>query len=452
MSGSIQSDYVVEMMNEFHACAKQNGVNTILFLGPQIPDNCKEIVDECIIQNCSKQFSTIYQYTHFVKPDAIIITYGSLSSLFNDQSKSDFLQMFSNIPCLILEDEFQEQDIPSIVADNYQGMKACIEHLIVDHGFQKVAFLSGPKNNYDANERLRAYLDAMREHNLSVTDGMIAYGNFSDHDDVQVKYLLDQTPGLEAIACADDLMAKSCYHICETRNIIIGKDIAITGFDDPSMASSICKGEKVASEKVPTLLRKRVSCSCAPFGILDCPKFPQKQLNRHLENTLYNLCPNVFESLHHLDEGEQIKQTINEYCSYIVKTVFIEHGEPYNAKVLMNLFKNLLAIPFVFNNQLLEGFSRFLVILKDNASLEFSKKLLNEIITDTRNEILTYHINTIESNIYESNCKSWFVPLFIGNLIKGSCLNNTKELFISIMEEMKKCPLKNLISCYLMSH
>lgn len=467
MSGSIQSDYVLEMMKGFHTSAIDNNVNTILFLGPQIPANCREIVDERITENCSEQFSTIYQYAHYIKPDAVIMTYGSLSALRNDKSKEEFVDMLTGIPCLMLEDEFNERNIPSITADNYTGMKQCIEHLIVDHGYKKIAFLSGPQDNYDANERLSAYLDTMAEHNIPVVEGMIAYGTFSDYDDEQILYLLEQNPDLEAIACADDMMAKGCYRICELKNLIVGKDIAITGFDDSDLASTMnppltsvsqkvfeigynamnkavamCKGEEISSEKMPTILRKRRSCGCSPFGKIDYNKISKDEIITYIKDLLKDLCPFVFDALQHVKDGKRIEVSIGEYCLCIVEMLYDEDADYFNQKSLMRALKHLLEISFFYKNQLLEAIIRLLIILKDNAMNDNLKEKLLKVISITQQEILSYNFRSLEQDMYESSCKVWFVPLFIGNLIKGLYEYNVKDIFISVMEEMKKMSFK----------
>ena len=463
MSGSLQSDYVLEMMKGFHASAYDHKVNTILFLGPQIPANCKEIVDARITENCSVQFSTIYQYTHFIKPDAVIITYGSLSSLLNKQSKDDFLDMLSGIPCLMLEDEFPGRDVPCITADNYNGMCQCIRHLVGDHGFTRISFLSGPKDNYDANERLRAYLDTMAEYNIPVTEGMVAYGNFSDHQDEQVEFLLEKNPDLQAIACADDMMAKACYRVCEKKNIIVGKDLAITGFDDSNMAStmnppltsisqnvyeigytamsravSMCRGETIRSEKMPTILRKRSSCSCQPLGFIDYSDLKKHEINLFLLDVLRDLSPCVFDALEHSPARKHISAVLAEYCEYIASTILDGDGSRFDPEALQKIFKEILDIPFFFKDQFLDGIMRFLIILKDNAPNPQAKKLLNHVITTTNTNILSYNIRTLEKKMYESSCKAWFIPLYIGNLIKGLYMYNPEEIFTSVMEEMQK--------------
>ena len=285
--GDVQSGYSNDLVSGFYACAREENVNIIFLMGPQIPLYCMDILSCNFNGDYEYQFDTIYDYAHFVKPDAMIISYGSLTIFKTDYDKDEFISHFHDIPTLILEDIPNNTDIPYMIADNYNGMKLCIEHLVVDHGYQKIAYLSGPKGNRDAKERLNAYLDVMKEHHLPVTKDMISYGNYSDVVDSAVEFLLDHNEGLEAIAFANDSMAKAGYRVCGTRNLLVGHDIAITGFDDVDAAKTmeppltsvshnsflfsyqalqkalmLVNGEHVSSYRVPVIFHKRCSCGC----------------------------------------------------------------------------------------------------------------------------------------------------------------------------------------------
>jgi len=53
-----------------------------------------------------------------------------------------------------------------------------VEHLIKDHGFKKIVYISGPPTNTDSVERLEAYCEALRENDIEIDDGLIFYGDF----------------------------------------------------------------------------------------------------------------------------------------------------------------------------------------------------------------------------------------------------------------------------------
>lgn len=462
MSGSIQSNYVQEMKKGFSLGGRDYGVNTIFFTGSQIPRNCTGIVNEKVTENCKNHFSTIYQYVHFIKPDAIIITYGSLSALLSNKNKADFFAMLKDIPCIMMEDEFPESGIPSITADNYGGMRECINHLIDDHGFKKIAYLSGPKGNYDSDERLRAYYDVMKEHKLAFTDDMVVFGDFSDHRDEQINTLLDLHPDLDAICCADDMIAKGLYRVMESRNIVVGKDIAVTGFDDSDMASSmnppltsvsqnvfemgyyaigqavaLCKGEKVSSIKMPTTLRNRASCDCKALGKWSDYALSKEDMIQYLMDLLHTLSPRFFETIHHSNEKDKINKLIIQYCTYLAEHVFLDNEHSFSLKDLRVILKELININIFFKYHLIDGIIQFLTILRDNTYKKSTKNILEDILTDTHTENLKYNIQSLESNMNESSSKNWFIPLFIGNLIKDLTLSEPETFFTNIMNEMK---------------
>lgn len=97
---------------------------------------------------------------------------------------------------------------------------------------KKIDFLGAPEGNYDGDERLKAYIDVMAKYGLEVSDDMIARGDYSEFVDYEVQKLLDSNKDLEAIVCANDGMAKSCYRVCQQKGFRIGTDIAITGYDN----------------------------------------------------------------------------------------------------------------------------------------------------------------------------------------------------------------------------
>lgn len=467
MTGSVQSDYALEMMRGFYTSSRDNGIHMITLMGPQSPTSCADIVNSGTSTNYTDQFNSVYQYVHFLKPDAIIVTYGSVSGFITEQSKQSFLDMFSDIPCLMIEDESFSEKIPSLTADNYSGMKACVNHLVADHGYRKIAFLSGPKGNYDAEERLRAYRDVMREHNLPVTDEMIAYGDFSDLVEEQIVCLLNQNLGLEAIACADDVMAKACYRVCNMRSLIVGRDIAITGFDDTSSAGimnppltsvsqntfelsyaamnraiAMCRGEKIVSEKVPAVLRKRVSCGCPPLGIVGARYVPLDEMKDFIDEALRELSSSLFATVPYEPDRQCLSDMLSEYFIYIYDTIFRGNGQEFRIEQLMDILRRIISFPYFSNEQLVEKTIQFLSILLANAPSESAQKQLSAIISTTQQTVHAYNIQKLEREIYISTRKAWFVPMLTKKLVSEEYMHNPENIFVDIMTEMKKMSFK----------
>lgn len=184
------------------------------------------------------QFGTLYDYATLVSLDAIIVSYGAITT-FQQVDVERFFDKFSGIPCILVSDELDIPMSASVQIDNFHGMKACVDHLIEKHGFKRILHVSGPTvRNKDSQERLAAYRMSMQEHGLPVEEKMIAHGDYTEYIDGIIETLLDENPDAEAIASANDEMCRAIYRVCRKRGLEVGKDIAVTGFDDIESAAT----------------------------------------------------------------------------------------------------------------------------------------------------------------------------------------------------------------------
>ncbi len=468
MTGDTQSDYSEEIMRGFYTSAQEEGVNIVLFLGPQMPTYCADIVNGGMRGDYRSQFNTIYQYAHFLKPDAIIIAYGSLSTFNYEQSKQNFFELFADTPRLIIEDKSLNDDVPYLATDNYSGMRACVEHLIVDHGYKNIAFLGGPKGNYDSEDRLRAYRDVMQVNGLEVADTMVVHGDYTDHVEDQVNYLLDNNPGLEAIVSANDGMAKSVYRVCAARNLIVGTDIAVTGFDDTLSASTMnppltsvfqnsfqigytalkeavamCGGYKPVSGTVPTILKKRCSCGCTPVNALEAVYVPESEMAAYIEKAITDVSEYMFESISYLQDREYMTRALADYFHYIYNTLFLGDGENFFMDNLLDILKVMASYPHLPNELLLKNITGVLQILLANARDAHSQEVIASIISASQQFVHSFNIEKLEKEIFASNRKSWFVPTFTSELVRETYMNRPQDIFESIMSELKKMAVRS---------
>ncbi len=122
---------------------------------------------------------------------------------------------------------------PSLITDHYFVVKKLVEHLIVDHGYKDIAYLTGKEEHFHSQERLDAFKDCMREHNLPIKDNRIFYGDFwyGSGEPVVKKLLIDENGLPEAIACANDCMAIGVGIALEEYGLRVPEDIAVIGYD-----------------------------------------------------------------------------------------------------------------------------------------------------------------------------------------------------------------------------
>lgn len=180
------------------------------------------------------QYNTLFSCKDSKDLDAVIIEYGTVTSFLNEDRKQKFIDSFGNVPVILLHGE--SEGASSVCIDNRSGLQDVIEQLITERGCNKIGFVSGPKGNLDAEERLDVYKQVLGNHSIEVDEDLIIYGNFSEYCDDIVEDLLVRHSDIQAIVFANDSMAIGGYRAIEKRGLTPGKDIYVTGFDDTPAA------------------------------------------------------------------------------------------------------------------------------------------------------------------------------------------------------------------------
>lgn len=132
------------------------------------------------------------------------------------------------------------QNIPTFLADNYGGGRSMAEHLVRDHHYRRVAYITGTDYTPDSRERLRALRDVLHENGLPLPDAYVVEGTYMpDSGYHAMQQLLDLPEPPEAVFAANDQMAIDAIRVIQARGLCVPGDIAVVGFDNIPMASYI---------------------------------------------------------------------------------------------------------------------------------------------------------------------------------------------------------------------
>ncbi len=320
------------------------------------------------------QYNTLFSYAFPEDIDVLLVLVGTIGNSLSSERKKDFLAQFEGIPVITIASEVE--GYASVCFDNKSGIKECIEHLINDHNCRKIGFVSGPKTNEDANERLGVYIDALKTAGIQYDEEKVAYGRFSPYSYSVVSELLDRCPDLEAIAFANDAMASGAYEVFEERGIEVGKDIFITGFDDSPVAATLnpplttvkadaselgydavmecfeySKTGKLGSRKVRSAMVKRKSCGCksdssADFSYKDVFVFNYSWCRSDMQ-TVTAVSKYLFDSYSKSNQVSGVKKEFEHF----LKEVFTVLGSDDHGGITLT-DKAVEAIPEMFENLL----------------------------------------------------------------------------------------------------
>lgn len=139
------------------------------------------------------------------------------------------------LPTVLMNTRVSGGSYAAISIDNYGGATAMMRHL-VERGYRRIAFIAGPPNNFDADERLRGYRNGLAEL-LPRQREWIFPGNFSEESGYRAGTEIRANGTLpQAIFAANDTMAIGCLFALGEQGINVPDDIAMTGFDDIPIA------------------------------------------------------------------------------------------------------------------------------------------------------------------------------------------------------------------------
>jgi DNA-binding LacI/PurR family transcriptional regulator/signal transduction histidine kinase len=164
--------------------------------------------------------------------DALIVVAGVLGNRVGPEGISEFLRKFPEIPTVSIA--LPLPGMPGVLVDNARGMRDAIEHLIVQHGYGRIAFVRGPEANEEAERRFRVYRDVLSTHAIAYDPALVTTGDFHRHSGTVA---LHQLLGLgrqriDAIVAANDYMALGVMDGLEAVGYRVPNDVAVVGFDD----------------------------------------------------------------------------------------------------------------------------------------------------------------------------------------------------------------------------
>ncbi|WP_159737782.1 LacI family DNA-binding transcriptional regulator [Vibrio atypicus] len=148
-------------------------------------------------------------------------------------SDDELIDVVKNTPATIILNRY----IPDIAdnciyIDNELGGYLATKHLL-EHGHKNIACITGQLSKGDSRERLQGYRLALAEAGITYNPSYVIEGRF-DHDGNhdRTRRLLDRAPDITAIFCQNDNIALAVYDVAAEREIKIGKELSVVGFDN----------------------------------------------------------------------------------------------------------------------------------------------------------------------------------------------------------------------------
>ncbi|MDD3212715.1 MAG: GGDEF domain-containing protein [Eubacteriales bacterium] len=465
--GDVSADFTSELMAGINEAADRANVQALYLIGLQ---RYTLRAEGSGARSKAMSHNSVYDYAQLLGVDAFIIACGSLTGFSGLGLEPKFLERFAGKPYVVLQERVAPGNRTYIVVDNYQSFSRCVEHLIVTHGYRKIALVSGPEGHTDARERRNAYLDCMNRHGLPVTPEMIAVGDFSEYVDDLVSRLIDKNPGLEAIAFANDEMAKAGYRECHRRGLVVGQDLAITGFDnfqsgralEPPLtcvsqdtfrmgqlalerATAMMDGKPVLPIEMRTELVVRQSCGCA-HSVFRFPENREALSEEDFLTEVVNAIINGYAGYFTSDKKLHHTEALRLCLQYLREVALNEPDKPLDLDGILARISDYFAEcdqPMLLLNRCLEDFIRQFINLP-----HFSQSLgrFTAAISCLQQYIYSHDTGLQSTRLENYRSQTGIVPEIMRGLFNEEA---EEKVFRCVVQRLLHTGIENVYLCRL---
>ena len=205
--------------------AQRHDVNLICFPGGRLN----------AVESFENQRNIIFELASDEYLDGLITWSSTLGGVLGPAEIQAFHERYHPLPMVSLA-QFME-GMPTVSLDSYLGMRSLLSHLIEKHGYHQLAFVRGPEEHYYAQERYRAYLDALQAYNIPLVPELVTRPLPWESGTEAVRILLDErglrpTIDFRAVVASSDMMALRALKSLQARGYHIPDDVAVTGFNN----------------------------------------------------------------------------------------------------------------------------------------------------------------------------------------------------------------------------
>jgi LacI family transcriptional regulator len=150
------------------------------------------------------------------------------------------LPAWVNIPVVFAHCMSQGDIYPAVLYDDEAAARKVTE-LLIGKGHRRIGVICGLENSYHTQKRLAGYQKALKAAGIGYDDALVLYGDwYLESACALADKLLDT--GVTAIFVLNDIMALGVCEQAEKRGLVIGKDIAVAGFDNREFSRGVKGG------------------------------------------------------------------------------------------------------------------------------------------------------------------------------------------------------------------
>jgi LacI family transcriptional regulator len=152
---------------------------------------------------------------------------------------AELVRLTRTVPIVLTGRSIEAERSYSMDADSTPGARLATEYLI-GQGHRKIAFIAGPANHPDSQQRFNGYKAALASAKIPFAAKLVVPGDYSDAGGhLAMNRLLDAKAEFTAVFAANDQTAYGAMLALHRRGLRVPQDVSIVGFDDLPTSSYI---------------------------------------------------------------------------------------------------------------------------------------------------------------------------------------------------------------------
>jgi LacI family transcriptional regulator len=157
-----------------------------------------------------------------------------------------------NVPVIAIDRPVFNSPIISVVTDNFEGARSAVRHLIA-HGRKNIVCLTGETTLFTIHERIRGYRAGVESAGLAcIVDSSVQ--DYKSAEDA-IKRLLAGANPPDAIFTLKNSSTIYAFEALQKLNVNVPETVALLGFDDFELASTVKPSISVVQQPVEEIGR-----------------------------------------------------------------------------------------------------------------------------------------------------------------------------------------------------
>ncbi|MDI5961715.1 LacI family DNA-binding transcriptional regulator [Streptomyces sp. SL13] len=177
----------------------------------------------------------------------------------------------SAAPVVVIGSVPEEVPVDSVRADSVTGAELAVRHLVAA-GRRRIGLLNGPADTVPGAARHRGYERGLEVCGLPHDPALTSFGRFDAvSGEAAARDLLARVPGVDALFCANDLIAVGALRALRGTGRDVPADVAVVGVDNTDLAeacwpplTSVDLGSQERGRLAAELLIARLDASGRP--------------------------------------------------------------------------------------------------------------------------------------------------------------------------------------------